>query len=308
MNWQEYCEMEKESDFQEAVRECLSKLEKQHNIQIVVASDTGSRSCNIHSFNSDLDVHFIYLYKDLQAYFSIKTAPDVLTITDKVVLKDKSEVEINCSGWEMRKACQLLATSNAAIVELIHYSRFPQNQFFDNFHQNPFFFSSSSTTSSEPSLRTKMSFVKLGFHYRSISYTVQKKKLPLSEKETATKNYLNMIRYINLSQQLVNIMNQTGLDYNDYLQVEPENLSFLPEYLRQKQKELLEKRRSRVWQMERDEELESQLEKILDEHLVYFRDFKESSTLEDLKADNQKDVLFQVCDDICKETLARSVC
>jgi len=91
------------------IQQKISEIEKERNIQILFASESGSRGWGFPSPNSDYDVRFIYL-KEKDWY---------LKVSDK--RKDSMEFPINddldICGWEIRKSLQLLRKSNASLFE-----------------------------------------------------------------------------------------------------------------------------------------------------------------------------------------------
>jgi predicted nucleotidyltransferase len=86
----------------------LSSLEKQHDIKVLYAVESGSRAWGFESKNSDYDVRYIYIHK-----------PDwYLSIDDK---KDSREIilpnDIDLAGWEIRKTLKLFRKSNPPLLE-----------------------------------------------------------------------------------------------------------------------------------------------------------------------------------------------
>lgn len=91
----------------------LAELARQEHIHIVYACESGSRAWGFPSTDSDYDVRFIYV-RPLEWY---------LSITDK---RDVVERPINqlldMSGWDLRKALQLLTKSNPPLLEWLQSS------------------------------------------------------------------------------------------------------------------------------------------------------------------------------------------
>ncbi|GGM86660.1 hypothetical protein GCM10010967_18750 [Dyadobacter beijingensis] len=90
------------------IQQELSRLETQHNIQILYAVESGSRAWGFASVNSDWDVRYIYVHR-----------PEwYLQIDDK---KDNHEEilpnDIDLAGWELRKALRLFRKSNPSMLE-----------------------------------------------------------------------------------------------------------------------------------------------------------------------------------------------
>ncbi|MCF2857787.1 nucleotidyltransferase domain-containing protein [Pseudoalteromonas sp. SMS1] len=91
----------------------IKQAEQEHNVKVLYAIESGSRSWGFASPNSDYDVRFIYVHpKDW--YLS-------------VMLEDKRDVieypivdEIDINGWDLRKALKLLKASNPAVGEWLN--------------------------------------------------------------------------------------------------------------------------------------------------------------------------------------------
>lgn len=88
----------------------LDKIAAEERIRILFACESGSRAWGFESTNSDYDVRFIYAH-DESWYLSIdvERKPDVVErpIND----------ELDLSGWDLRKALQLLRKSNPPLLE-----------------------------------------------------------------------------------------------------------------------------------------------------------------------------------------------
>lgn len=86
----------------------LSQLAEEKGIAIVYACESGSRAWGFASPDSDYDVRFIYLHP-LSWYLAIEPGRDVVELPVNAVL--------DISGWDMRKALQLMQKSNPVIFE-----------------------------------------------------------------------------------------------------------------------------------------------------------------------------------------------
>lgn len=100
----------------EIKKEILSRLraaEKEHNVKILYACESGSRAWGFASSDSDYDVRFIYARPE-QWYlsFDVEKRRDVIEypIVD----------EIDCSGWDVRKALYLFTRTNGALLEWLN--------------------------------------------------------------------------------------------------------------------------------------------------------------------------------------------
>lgn len=86
----------------------LKVIEREENVKILYACESGSRAWGFASPDSDYDVRFIYVHnKDY--YFSIDEQRDVIELPINSVL------DIN--GWELRKALRLFRKSNGPLFE-----------------------------------------------------------------------------------------------------------------------------------------------------------------------------------------------
>ncbi|MDR1902964.1 MAG: nucleotidyltransferase domain-containing protein [Treponema sp.] len=86
----------------------LSDIEKEHDIKIVYAVESGSRAWGFASLDSDYDVRFIYVHKK-NWYLNILPKRDVVEypITG----------EWDIAGWDLRKALFLMNKSNPVLFE-----------------------------------------------------------------------------------------------------------------------------------------------------------------------------------------------
>jgi uncharacterized protein len=86
----------------------LKTIEKENNICIFYACESGSRAWGFPSTDSDYDIRFLYIHS-VEWYLSIDKKRDVIEkpITD----------EIDITGWDMIKSLQLFKKSNPALLE-----------------------------------------------------------------------------------------------------------------------------------------------------------------------------------------------
>ncbi|MCM0668014.1 nucleotidyltransferase domain-containing protein [Flavobacterium tyrosinilyticum] len=92
----------------EKILEKLKEIEKQKDIEILFAIESGSRAWGFASPDSDYDIRFIYKHK-LEYYLSLWEKPDVIEFM--------TEDNLDGSGWDLRKSVRLLAKSNAPLTE-----------------------------------------------------------------------------------------------------------------------------------------------------------------------------------------------
>lgn len=88
----------------------LRAAEAEHDIRILYACESGSRAWGFHSPDSDYDVRFIYAHPpDWYLSYQVERKRDVIEypIVD----------EIDCNGWDVRKALYLFSRTNGALLE-----------------------------------------------------------------------------------------------------------------------------------------------------------------------------------------------
>jgi len=95
----------------EKVLKELKKIEKEKDVKILYACESGSRAWGFPSVDSDYDVRFLYLHRP-EWYLSINEKRDVIE------LPINSDLDIN--GWDMRKALRLFRKSNPSLLEWVN--------------------------------------------------------------------------------------------------------------------------------------------------------------------------------------------
>ena len=94
-----------------AIQELLDRLEKQHEIRIPYACESGSRAWGFASPDSDYDIRFIFIRPE-KSYISVHEGIESLALP--------LEGDLDAGGWDVRKAAKLLGRSNGALVEWLH--------------------------------------------------------------------------------------------------------------------------------------------------------------------------------------------
>ena|ERR1700730_5152965 len=95
---------------QDRIKQALQQIESKDHVKIVYACESGSRAWGFPSEDSDYDVRFLYAHPmDWYLSIDLETRPDVIEqpITD----------DLDVSGWDIRKALQLLRKSNPPLLE-----------------------------------------------------------------------------------------------------------------------------------------------------------------------------------------------
>jgi hypothetical protein len=90
------------------VLETLSDIQRDENIKIFYACESGSRAWGFPSRDSDFDVRFLYIHPT-DWYLSIDDKRDVI---EKPI-----DDELDVSGWDITKALKLFRKSNPPLLE-----------------------------------------------------------------------------------------------------------------------------------------------------------------------------------------------
>ena len=86
----------------------LHEIEKENNVKILLAVESGSRAWGFASPDSDYDVRFIYV-RPKDDYLRLENVRDVIELPIDDVL------DIN--GWDLQKTLRLLYKSNPTLFE-----------------------------------------------------------------------------------------------------------------------------------------------------------------------------------------------
>src|SRR5262245_56148107 len=86
----------------------LDSIEGDHGVRILLAVESGSRAWRFPSRDSDYDVRFIYA-QPIENYLTVLPRRDVI--------ERPIDTTLDVSGWDLRKALQLLLRSNAVLIE-----------------------------------------------------------------------------------------------------------------------------------------------------------------------------------------------
>ena len=88
----------------------LSTIESAQAITVLYACESGSRAWGFPSPDSDYDVRFLYVHdRDWYLTFDVERRRDVIECP--------IEDDIDCSGWDLRKALHLFTRTNGALLE-----------------------------------------------------------------------------------------------------------------------------------------------------------------------------------------------
>lgn len=89
----------------------LKALEKEKNIEILLAVESGSRAWGFASPDSDYDIRFIYKH-DMEHYLSLWDKNEAIEFM--------TSDDLDGSGWDIAKTLKLLSKSNAPLLEWLN--------------------------------------------------------------------------------------------------------------------------------------------------------------------------------------------
>ena len=95
-----------------AVMARLEQAEKEHDVRILFACESGSRGWGFASEDSDFDARFVYA-RPLDRYLSLEEERDVLELG----IEDSEAGVLDVNGWDLRKALRLFHASNPVLAE-----------------------------------------------------------------------------------------------------------------------------------------------------------------------------------------------
>jgi len=100
-------ELSETKEVEEMIESWLRELEEAYGIEILFASETGSRAWGGATNHSDYDVRFIYKHRDVKSYLSLRKAQETIDIP----------APYDAQGWDLYKAFHLLQKSNPGLCE-----------------------------------------------------------------------------------------------------------------------------------------------------------------------------------------------
>ncbi|MFJ4142827.1 nucleotidyltransferase domain-containing protein [Pseudomonas sp. NPDC089734] len=95
-------------EMRERVLNELARIEREHNVTVLYACESGSRAWGFASSDSDYDVRFVYVEKP-EWFVQVDVPRDVI--------ERPLDDELDVSGWELRKTLGLLRKSNPTLLE-----------------------------------------------------------------------------------------------------------------------------------------------------------------------------------------------
>lgn len=93
----------------EKIIQYLDKIEKEKEVKILLACETGSRAWGFPSPDSDFDIRIIYVHKK-NWYLSLSEKKDSIEL-----MFENNDIDI--TGWDLRKSLRLLQKSNPPLLE-----------------------------------------------------------------------------------------------------------------------------------------------------------------------------------------------
>lgn len=90
------------------IKEALQRIEKEKEVRVIYACESGSRGWGFESTDSDYDVRFIYVHP-LDWYLSIGDQEEIIEMP--------IDGKLDINGWDIRKSLNLLRKSNSVLLE-----------------------------------------------------------------------------------------------------------------------------------------------------------------------------------------------
>ena len=103
--------MNNENNMQQTILTHLKEVEKQNNVKVLLAVESGSRAWGFHSAESDWDVRFVYVH-NLEWYLTVNEGRDVI----EHMYDD--DVDLMC--WDLRKTLRLFQKTNPSLLEWLY--------------------------------------------------------------------------------------------------------------------------------------------------------------------------------------------
>lgn len=102
-------------DKRRAVLAALAAIEREHDVRVLYACESGSRGWGFSSPDSDYDARFVYVHRQ----------PWYLTVNERTgpgepqrdVIELPIEADLDVAGWDLRKALRLVSKSNPTLLE-----------------------------------------------------------------------------------------------------------------------------------------------------------------------------------------------
>lgn len=188
---------------EEKILKTLKEIEKENNIEIIFAADTGSRTLGYSNENSDYDIRFIYIQKS-EKYFKLIEEIDVI---------QRKELNMDFLGFDLKKTLNLLKDSNVQIWQWLYSSKI---------------YAASDYSEEMKELSKEYFERKKFFHqYAGIISNNYKRKIKNKEKLKAKYYLISLIRIATM----IKIENETEYNFSEGIE---ESLKVLPENIKEK--------------------------------------------------------------------------
>lgn len=188
---------------EEKILKTLKEIEKENNVKIIFASDTGSRTLGYSNENSDYDIRFIYIQKS-EKYFKLIEEIDMI---------QRKELNMDFLGFDLKKTLNLLKDSNVQIWQWLYSSKI---------------YVASDYSEEIKKLSKEYFEVKKFFHqYARIISNNYKRKIKNKEKLKAKYYLISLIRIASM----LKIENETKYNFSEEIE---ESLKVLPENIKEK--------------------------------------------------------------------------
>ncbi|MEO0586157.1 MAG: nucleotidyltransferase domain-containing protein [Planctomycetota bacterium] len=177
------------------VRRRLREVERDRDLRVLYACESGSRAWGFASDDSDFDVRFIYAHP-AESYIRLNPPVDAFDL--------HQDQDFDLAGWDIRKACELLLKSNNALLEWL---------------DSPIVYEA------DPSIGPRLVEMrqtffcpkKSAFHYLSLASGIYKKYIR-DESEPIRKKYLYVLRPLACIRYMIAHHRQPPTQFGDVLQ------------------------------------------------------------------------------------------
>ena len=126
----------------EEIKAKCKQIEKEENIKILFAVESGSRSWRMASSNSDYDVRFVFV-RPVEEYIAIDKRGEVIAKAFDKDMQPMSQegCEVDIVGFDVFKFTKMLSSSNPTVIEwlksdIVYYGE--QNEVFKEYAEKSF--------------------------------------------------------------------------------------------------------------------------------------------------------------------------
>jgi uncharacterized protein len=270
---------EKRDFMKEHIIEVLQQIEREYDVKVLYACESGSRAWGFSSMDSDYDVRFLYIHTK-EWYLSIDQGRDVLEVPSQDSLSIPVHPQLDMSGWELTKALRLFRKSNPP--------------FFEWLHSDIVYYEKYSTLEKLLAIEPKVfSPVTCLYHY--VSMAKRNFRSYLLEEEVHHKKYFTVLRPLLAGKWIILNHAFPPIEFEILVQ---ELVSVGP--VRQSIEELISRKRARL---EQSSKLEPPI-RVLNDYLQQEIEYMESM-MKDMKA-SDKNTSTHLLNDIFRELLEQA--